>query len=414
MTQLRGAFHNDRNAYIAHGEPAIFHCHHYNCFLQQSILDASEYLPGIREMLVDTAQEIVHTQFSRFFAQQEYSEADKKAAVADYFRFAGFGVINIDSLSASGGEVVTNSDHYGVGWKSKFGGSKEPVSFFTRGYLAGACEAIYGLELGSMDCDQSTCIAMGDENSTFNVAASARTKELQPSVGEGNFSVGELKQPDSPVNYAAIREALTGMPIEGAADSGIIDAFGVLLTRHYANYYCGISNRFLQIFENTVGDDGRDIAIELLTEAGHVCAFNTFGGVMQSNEWNAMIKPMFQNNDDWVHGIVAVVNAFGWGFWEIKEFVPGEKLVLDVHCGYESNSHNLGGSEFPVSFLVTGGTAGVMNLVYTLNLPETAPVTLDDARYKTIHQDQGFFVAKQNKCRAMGDAHDQFEATKAS
>jgi hypothetical protein len=413
MSQLRGTFHKDRNAYIASGQPAIFHCHHYNCFLQATILDTSAYLPGIKDMLVDVAQEIAYSQFSSYYSENDMSEAEKKAAAADYFRFAGFGVINLDDISADGGVVRTSSDHYGVGWLSKFGKNNEPVSFFTRGYLAGVCEAIFGLALGSMDCDQTTCIAMGDDKSTFGVAASARLKDLKPSVGEGNFTTGELHQPESPVNYGAIRDALTGMPIEGAADSGIIDAFGVLLTRHYANYYCEISNRFLRLFVANVGEESRDVAIELLTEAGHVCAFNTFGGVMQSNEWNAMIKPMFENNDDWVHGIVAVVNAFGWGFWKIEEFVPNEKLVLSVNSGYETNSYTGEKSDVPMSFLVTGGTAGIMNLNYTLDLPNTAPVTLDEARYKSIHDHAGFFSAAQNKCRSMGESQDQFEATKA-
>ena len=189
-------------------------------------------------------------------------------------------------------------------------------------------------------------------------------------------------------------------------------AFGVLLTRHYANYYCNISYGFLKAFQKEMGRDGWEQAIKLLTEAGHVCAFNTFGGVMQSNEWNGMIRPMLKSTDDWLHGIIAVINAFGWGVWEVEDFEPGELLRLRITGGYEANSYlkSYGRADFPVSFLATGGTAGLMNLLYILDLPNKAPITLDDVLYKHIHSQPGFFKATQLKCRAMGDDYDLFEA----
>jgi hypothetical protein len=203
------------------------------------------------------------------------------------------------------------------------------------------------------------------------------------------------------------------MPIEGSAQDGLIDAFGVLLTRHYANYYCSISYSFLKLFMEKMGENGHQTAATLLVEAGHICAFNTFGGVMQSNEWNAMIKPSIQNQEDWVHGMTAVVNAFGWGFWEIVELDPGKKLVMKISNGYEANAYLKAHqrAEFPVSFLATGGVAGLMNLVYVLDLPNKAPLTLDDAVYKQINKDAHYFTARQLKCRAMGDDYDLIEAT---
>ena len=80
-----------------------------------------------------------------------------------------------------------------------------------------------------------------------------------------------------------------------------------------------------------MGSDGIATAEQLLTEAGHVCAFNTFGGVMQSDEWNAMIKPMLRTSDEWMHGIIAVINSFGWGFWEIDELISKGKTSYQDH-----------------------------------------------------------------------------------
>lgn len=155
--------------------------------------------------------------------------------------------------------------------------------------------------------------------------------------------------------------------------------------------------------------DGLLLADQLLTEAGHVCAFNTFGGIMESAEWNGLIKPMCQTREDWVHGIVAVVNAFGWGFWEILELEPAKKLVVRVTNGYEANSYlqTLGKSPIPISFLAKGGTKGIMNLIYNGDI--TTQPSLTDEYYAQICNAPQAFSVRQTKCRAMGDNEDIFE-----
>ena len=70
MKLLRGTYHNDRNAYLVEGQPAIFHCHHYNCFLQATILDTVDYLPEVEDILRDSAQEISFNQFSSHFDEK--------------------------------------------------------------------------------------------------------------------------------------------------------------------------------------------------------------------------------------------------------------------------------------------------------------------------------------------------------
>ncbi len=411
--QLRGSYHYDRNAYIASNEPAIFHCNHYNCFLQAVLLDTLDYIPEVEAVLMDCAQEISYHQFNQFFSTEFLKPKERKKIVEEYFRFAGFGLIELNEVNQTGGVVTTESDHYGISWKSKFGISRKPVSYFTAGFLTGAIEAVYGASLGTYFTTQQSCIAKGDKKSLFRISKRNTKRILVPSQGEGRYTTYAQNQPDGTgVDYSSVREALTLMPIEGNETNGLIEAFGVLLTRHYANYYCNISYSFLNLYEKKMGLKGKQLATKLLTEAGHICAFNTFGGIMQSNEWNGLIKPMLKSNDDWIHGIVAVVNAFGWGFWEIDEFVPNEILRLKISSGYEANSFmaRFGKSNDPVSFLATGGTAGLMNLIYVLDLPKKVPVTLDENQYKKIHSHAGFFSAKQLKCRAMGDDYDLIEA----
>ena len=406
---LRGNYHYNRNAYIAAKEPMIFHCHHYNVYLQAVIEDTSSYL-NVYPILSDSAQEIAHTQFSDFFKQDEnkhLSIEDKKYVCQDYFRFCGFGIIDLSSVTKQGGRVISPSEHYGIGWKTKFGlrkKNKKGVAFFAAGYIAGATEAIFGLDLGTLTTEQKDCISQGAEVSTFDVFKNSNTSsfKLNPSPQEGEFQTYELQQPlNTTIDYDAIRQALTNMDLQGSIQTGLIDAFGVLLTRMYANYYCLISYKLLQLFEKEMGSDGLPLAAQLLTEAGHVCAYNTFGGIMQSTEWNAMIKPMIQDKADWVHGITAVVNAFGWGFWEIEKLESSKELQMKIVSGYEPNNYlsSYEHAELPISFLASGGVSGIMNLVYNTSLTDEF-ITLDENEYKKLSQQPSLFRTRKNICRA--------------
>jgi hypothetical protein len=156
-----------------------------------------------------------------------------------------------------------------------------------------------------MACDAPACV--------FEVKRAVGSYELYASPGVGALTTHAPRPiPATPVDYDGILAAVSGLPLVGDAH-GTIDAFGVHLTRHFANYYNRISFEFLHRLSREYGEEGLAAASETLIEAGRVCAFNTFGGIMQSTEWNALIRPGLASREDWVHGMVAVVNAFGWG-----------------------------------------------------------------------------------------------------
>ena len=413
---LTGEFYNDRNAFVAQGEPLVFHCHHYNTFLQLSIEETKHYL-DVYPILQDTAQEIAHAQFVNYFrVASALSVTERKQAVSQAFSERGFGIVHLDKLSPQGGTVDLPTEHYSTTWMLKYGLRSDydcGAALFASGFVAGVTEAIYDLPLGQLEARQVECPTKGHSQCTVVVSPRTGDHALKPSPAEGVYQkFAPLTQPQNTgIRYEAIQDALTGMPIVGGND-GLIQAFGVTLTRHYANYYTQISYRLLKAMEAKFGADGANIVEDLLIEAGHVCAFNTFGGIMESAEWNALIQPMIDSREDWVHGIVACVNALGWGQWEIKELLPYEKLIIEVKSGYEANAYlqSFGQSNYPVSYLVTGGVAGIMNLIYNGDITE-AP-ELSETYYDRIFRSVDKFSARQTKCRAMGDSVDRFEATK--
>lgn len=213
------------------------------------------------------------------------------------------------------------------------------------------------------------------------------------------------------IDEQQIIRALSSLAIEGN-EEGLIPAFGLYLTKHLADYYNRISFATLRRLERNpeLVEDGR----YLLTEAGHVCAFNTFGGIMKSTEWEAIVRPMVQTTEDWLHGMVAIVNCFGWGRWSVVELQPLERLVVRVTDSYEAAGwlRDYPPSKHARCFLACGGVAGLMNLLYVGGITEAPELT--NAVYRRLFCDEDSFVCRETQCVAKGDPICEFVAVRGS
>ena len=199
------------------------------------------------------------------------------------------------------------------------------------------------------------------------------------------------------IDQSKIVDAVCEMNPHGN-EEGIIDVFGVYLTNHYADYYNRISYRFEK--ELSANDKNLlDIAKFLLIEAGHVCGFNTFGGIRKSDAWKALIQPMCENKEDEIRGLVAVLNALGWGIWEVKE-VSKDKLVIKSDNTYESVGfiREFGKAEDTKCYLATGVAASFMNIVYQDNVYEDMKANA--------------FIGNEVKCRSKGDPYCEIVVSK--
>jgi hypothetical protein len=214
------------------------------------------------------------------------------------------------------------------------------------------------------------------------------------------------------VDNDAIVSAVSGLPLRGN-EEGLIPGFGLYLTRHFAGFYNRVSYAYLHRAEATSVSAAQK-ARDALVEAGHICAFNTFGGIMLSQEWEAVVMPMIENREDWVRGIVGVVNALGWGVWTVSALVGGERLEVTIANSYESHGylHDYGRRESGgVCLLAQGGVAGIMNLLYHGDI--TTRPALDTAYYQRLFSGSGRFIAREVACRASGASECRFVATRA-
>jgi hypothetical protein len=374
------------------GEPHVFHCHHYNCFLQKAVLDHAS-LVDAPALLTRPAVEVVHAQLRRLGADCATAEA--------LFAQLGFGRVDLGALTSAGGRATVTGSHYGLGWLSKFGRSAKPVCHFNAGYVEAAARHLFRAEFTARE---TACLAAGDQRCEYELRRGG--EPVAPTLGMGtvpDFPARPAAATATSVNEAAIIQACAGLPLSGDVE-GNVHAFGVSLTRHYANYYNQLSFRFDAAMERAAGPAAAEAARLMLIEAGRVCAFHTFGGIMESAEWEALIKPQCQTREDWVYGMVSVVNALGWGRWSVARLDAGQALELVVDGSYESNGYlaAYGVGTLPRCYLVTGGAAGLMNLIYNADITQRPDLT--PAFYEKTFQSAGIFVSREVECRCMGAA----------
>lgn len=402
----------DRGALLLGGEPHVAHCHYYNHFLQTSIEDAEALYP-VEEVLVWTAQEIAHNLFQNLFKQSNIADiGQRKALVEAVYMHCGYGRVSLSDISAEGGEISTPYEHYAYTYAATFPPrpkGKRGVAYFSQGYLAGAIEAIYDLPLGSIGSEQTACLTQGDSVVQWRFYRLAQLLPLRPSVGEGASQVGELVQPlDTRVPAVQVRDAVLGLPLPPNPETGLIEAFGVVLTFIPGNYYAILSERHMQRMIQAAGEEIRPLVLDMLIESGHVCAFNTLGGIMQSAEWDAVVGPYLDKPEDWLYGIAAILPALGWGIVGCIDKPSARQWDICLTNWYETSAIAAFSGERPAldhSPFARGLFAGIMALVYKAGIHERA-LTFDGTLYRQLFQEGRVYEANFSESRLRGGQRD--------
>ena len=363
---------------------------------------------GMDEVIVDAPYASARAQLEAGARELGLTTASERRELAEHtFAQLGFGILDLNGVAASGdprGEARLPVSHYG--WCLRIASGAEfanAQSLFDAGFVAAAADFVAQASAVS-DGKIVACQSLGAPEGRVALRPRAGAQRFR-SPGLGGHSDGAVPTASSATNVdePAILAALSGLDFSGN-EEGLVPRFNEMLTHHYANFYNRISFEFLHRMEGT---GLVDAAEELLIEAGLRCAFHTFGGIMTSPEWNAVIRPQCKTQEDWVHGMVATINALGWGVYRVQELVPGKRLVVRIHDDYESSGYlgMYGRAKRPVSYLAAGGVAGLMNLVYVGDIAAVSEV--DTADYENISESEACFSVKQTRGFAQGDAYTE-------
>ena len=223
-------------------EPMVFHCNHYNRFLQLVIEDC-HYIER-DPILVRSAAEVSFRQLRHAFqGHPEWSVKARLQYAEDLYRFCGFGDLPLAALPASADflkldapfTLLEKHSHYGAALRLNYGTRRWPGEYFDRGFAIGALSAIYEQPITG---EIGEALSMGAAVTQIQLHASTDGDRFPcdtPDIAAAILPAGADQVPARHIGLhideAAIMAAVGSLPLVGD-EQGLIPAFGVYLTRH--------------------------------------------------------------------------------------------------------------------------------------------------------------------------------------
>jgi hypothetical protein len=384
----------------------VFHCHHFNLFLDQTIDDALGRKTGTA-VRVSAAREASYQLLSSLVRRVSAESSVERLELAQsVFAAMGHGRL---ALNAPRGQGSARGDtlHYGHSWFEKYGQSvrrRHPADAFAAGFAAAATEVAYDLPRESVGATETRCVAMRDQACEFDFVPGAAA-EPRPVVDLettrallGTVPAGCHESRISEI-AGTLRAFLAGV---SGDERGLVQAFGVFVTMHLAGYYNRVTYdtqaRIMQLVPRSV-----HVFESLLRESGHVCVFNTFGGLLLSPEWEGAIGSLRADAEEIAMNCCAIARALGFGRWTLREFIPGERLVIDTpatyECPYYLTRH--GRSERPSCFFLQGAALAIMQLASRVQWDSRPRLTQDF--YNKLFRGGLPWRVEQGECVTRGD-----------
>jgi len=181
-------------------------------------------------------------------------------------------------------------------------------------------------------------------------------------------------------------------------ENGLIEGFSVLVQQLPANFW----NSFAEKLTNKTEPEMMEATEFLLVNAAHECGYHTGHGIITSDEWNAIVKPMIKKvPEDILYGAFAVVTAWGWAKSGIVELIPKKKMVVHAYDYYEADIVKYGRSPKKSAYMLRGICGAFMDLAYGGEYDPTGKTAL--RTYK----------CEQTKGIECGDEYGEFVVTKS-
>jgi predicted hydrocarbon binding protein len=393
--------------------PVVRHSHHYNLYFDQTIDDALGRDRG-HSVRTRAAHEASYRMLRGLFKNLPPTAPEERISLAsELFSAMGHGRFELD-VNDGGGHARAPALHYGVAWNAKYGRKLKrhsPADAFTAGYLAATAELAFSLSAGELSCQQTECIAMGAREARFELKRSGTRfdpkgidREKVATVAPA--AIGGVDEQRIARHAHGLSEVLDALRVD---DRGLVGDFRVMLTVHPADYYTHLSSRMLDI-ALTEKPQALDAARDLLREAGRVCSYHTFGGIMSSPEWEEIAGPPPTAHDVIVGGLSAA-RAMGYGRWTLESYVPEENLVLRSSGTSESVFGRLMAvdNETPCSYHFQGAALALMDLAHRVTW-QPAPA-ISATAYLEMRRDERW-NCRQTHCLARSDAMDRVVLTR--
>ena len=306
------------------------------------------------------------------------------------FHWLGHGNLELRT-EASGGAAHGEYLHYSFAWREKYGTRvrrRFPIDAFAAGFAAAATEIAFDLRAGSLDPAEEVCYACREPSCELKLAPGEI--RLTAAKVERAGVLEHLAAPGAGRNEEAIAKIARGLKdylreVEGD-ERGLVQGFGLYITRHLTSYYNGTAYDTIHHIEQS-SPESTAVVEELFGESGHVCAFYTCGNILLSPEWEALVGPLKGEIEEVINGCVAVCRALGFGHWTVEELVPGKRLVMRATSNYEAPFYlkRYGKSSKPRCYFFANASRAIMQLAHRVDWK--ARPQLDDALYQNLFKE---------------------------
>ncbi len=388
------------------GSQTVYHCHHFNLFLDQTVDDAVGFEAGCR----------LRTSAAREFARELLRSTCKTVGAATpierleiahrLFAAMGHGRLQL-SADKNGGDARGEFLHYGYSWHEKYGARvkrRTPADAFAAGYAAAALEVAYDLPPLSVAATETDCVAKRDTSCGFRLAP-AQPETPRRGVAQVECtthvrpSFKGLEEPTIEAIATGLKDFTAGV---AGDERGLAQGFGVYVTLHLAGYYNRISYDALAHVAKTAPQSLPPLE-DLLRESGHVCVFNTFGGILLSPEWEGMVGKLTGDPLQIVVGCLAIGRALGFGRWTLADFEPKQRFVLRTSSTYESPYYMVrhGRATRGVDYFLQGAALAIAQLAHRVAWTERPQLTQEF--YSALFRGGIPWHAEQTRCIAAGD-----------
>ena len=396
------------------GIPYVYHCHHFNLFHDQTVEDAAgeEAAFHLRVEAARRAGGKLLRALSHEVGAQ--TPAERLALASRLIHWMGHGRLDL-LADATGGTARGEYLHYSFAWREKYGKKvrrRFPADAFGTGFAAAATEVAYDLEPGALRAREESCFACREEACAIELVPDAGERlpvaASQPQTGEV-MELSGLEEGRISEIAAGLKEFVAGVE----ADSrGLIQGFGLFITRHLSSYYD-------QTAYDTIHHVEKDnppmvpVVEELFGESGHVCVFYTFGNIMLSPEWEGLVGKPTGDVEDTVVSCTAIARGLGFGHWTIEELEADRRLVLRSSTNYEAPFYleTYGRSEKPRSYFFANAARAFMQLAHRVDWSQSTQ--LDEALYQSLFKTGLRWNIEQTRCLTRGDEFSEVVVSRA-
>jgi hypothetical protein len=131
---------------------------------------------------------------------------------------------------------------------------------------------------------------------------------------------------------------------------------------------------------------------------------------MSSPEWHSLVAPLCDTREDWLHGMIAVINALGWGIFRIEKIDVEKEFIVRVYNSYEGVGYR---RMYPVttdkniSFLGMGAVLGLIHLLLKVDIRQR-PALTQEFYVKQFNNPKNSYHVEQTHAIAADDEYDRF------